>query len=280
MSEALKQYGVPSCLHKAIMSLYHGMEARVRTPDGTTDPFPVTKGVLQGDTLAPFLFILVLDYILRQAIPDSTIGFQLTARTRRTSEYIAELAYADDIATVTSDTASAQALLRAIETAAKPSGLIINGPKTEAMFHPADSRPAEPLRLLSGDPLTWVTDFTYLGSHMESSNKDMLHRIDVTWEAAKATRRLWKSMLPDKTKVQLFTTLLVTILLYGCETWVLTKQQRRKFFNAYNHLLRYCLNIHFSTHTKTTDMGSHPYLPIVRLFYTCQSAVRTLDSSG
>ena len=28
--------------------------------------FYVTKGVLQGDTVAPFLFVIVLDYIMRQ----------------------------------------------------------------------------------------------------------------------------------------------------------------------------------------------------------------------
>jgi hypothetical protein len=38
------------------------------TPDGDTETFEILAEVLQGDTLAPFLFIIVLVYALRKAI--------------------------------------------------------------------------------------------------------------------------------------------------------------------------------------------------------------------
>jgi hypothetical protein len=47
---------------------------RVRTTDGTSDPFDLTVGVLQGDTLAPCLFVLVMDYVLRNALKDNELG--------------------------------------------------------------------------------------------------------------------------------------------------------------------------------------------------------------
>ena len=43
------------------MMLYRNTRYMVRSPDGDTAFFEITTGVLQGDTLAPFLFILCLD---------------------------------------------------------------------------------------------------------------------------------------------------------------------------------------------------------------------------
>ena len=69
----------------AIMTLYHGTNAIVRSPDADTDPFNISAGVLQGDTLAPFLFILCLDYVLKTSIDHhNSLGFALQrARNRR-----------------------------------------------------------------------------------------------------------------------------------------------------------------------------------------------------
>ena len=40
------------------------MKAKVHSPDGDTGFFDIVAGVLQGDTLAPYLFIICLDYVL------------------------------------------------------------------------------------------------------------------------------------------------------------------------------------------------------------------------
>ena len=75
------------------------------TAHGNTEKFSTTSGVLQGDTLAPFLFITLLDYVLRETLFDNIDGFTITPR--RSSRYpavrIGALAYADDIA-ITCDT--------------------------------------------------------------------------------------------------------------------------------------------------------------------------------
>ena len=85
MDSILRVYGVPDKLRTAIMSIYYGTSAHVRTQDVTSNPFPLTVGVLQGDTLAPYLFIIVLDYIMRRAIPDPSIGFTIAAGSARTA---------------------------------------------------------------------------------------------------------------------------------------------------------------------------------------------------
>jgi chorismate synthase len=42
-------------------------KAKVVSPDGETDMFEITAGVLQGNTLAPFVFMIVHDYAQRKA---------------------------------------------------------------------------------------------------------------------------------------------------------------------------------------------------------------------
>ena len=48
----------------AITILDRNTKVKVRSPDGDTEYFDIVAGVLQGDTLAPYLFIICLDYVL------------------------------------------------------------------------------------------------------------------------------------------------------------------------------------------------------------------------
>ena len=50
------------------MILYRNTKVKVRSPDGDTEYFDIVARVLQGDTLAPYLFIIYLDYVLRTSI--------------------------------------------------------------------------------------------------------------------------------------------------------------------------------------------------------------------
>ena len=50
-----------------LRNLYAGQEATVRTGHGTTDWFPIGKGVRQGCILSPGLFNLYAEYIMRNA---------------------------------------------------------------------------------------------------------------------------------------------------------------------------------------------------------------------
>ena len=79
----LAAYGVPEETVAAIRCLYIGSTSFVSTPDGDSDPFPVETGVLQGDTLAPFLFIIVVDYVLRTAFSDAEHWFPTCSAQRK-----------------------------------------------------------------------------------------------------------------------------------------------------------------------------------------------------
>ena len=60
MIKILKAYDVPPNLLKAIQKMYENTRAKVISPDGETEYFNILAGVLQGDTLAPYLFVIVL----------------------------------------------------------------------------------------------------------------------------------------------------------------------------------------------------------------------------
>ena len=68
MEQILLAYGTPKETVAAITILYRNTKVKVRLPDGDTEYFDIVAGVLQGDTLAPYLFIISLDYVLRTSI--------------------------------------------------------------------------------------------------------------------------------------------------------------------------------------------------------------------
>ena len=68
MIKVLKSYGIPIKIVSAINISYENTRDKVNTPDGKTEDFVIVAGVLQGDTLSPYLFIILLDYTLRKNI--------------------------------------------------------------------------------------------------------------------------------------------------------------------------------------------------------------------
>ena len=58
MEQILLVYSIPKEKVAAITILYRNTKVKVRSPDGDSDYFDIAAGVLQGDTLAPYLFII------------------------------------------------------------------------------------------------------------------------------------------------------------------------------------------------------------------------------
>ena len=90
MEQILLAYGLPKETVVAITILYRNTKVKVRSPDGDTEYFEIVVGVLQGDTLAPYLFIIWLDYVLRISIDKiRKNGFKLTKkRSRRYQKHL------------------------------------------------------------------------------------------------------------------------------------------------------------------------------------------------
>ena len=65
MFEILGLYSIPYEIINAIKVLYSNTKSINLTPDGETENFIILAGILQSDTLASFLFIIVIYYIMR-----------------------------------------------------------------------------------------------------------------------------------------------------------------------------------------------------------------------
>ena len=104
MEAILFAYQVPTELVAAIMSMYCGARAGIQNVDGEVvddNQFDLSVGVLQGDTLAPYLFIIVMDFVLRKSMIESC-GVQLTKAAGTSSRpipasFLSDLDFADDM---------------------------------------------------------------------------------------------------------------------------------------------------------------------------------------
>ena len=112
------------------------MKVKVCSLDGDTDYFDIVPGVLQGDTFAPYLFIICLDYVLRTSIDkmkDNSFKLAKERRRRHSIQTIMDADYANDIALLVNTPAQAKTLLHSLERAAAGIGLHINADMMEYM---------------------------------------------------------------------------------------------------------------------------------------------------
>ena len=219
MGQILLAYSLPKETVAAITILYKNTKVKVRSQDGDTEYFDIVAGVLQGDTLAPYLFIIYLDYVLKTLIDKiRENGFELTMKRSRRypAKIITDADYADDIAILANTPNQAETLLHSLERVVAGIGLHVNAHKTEYICY----NQTGDISTLDGTSLKLVDKFTYLGSSVSSTEKGIDTRLTKAWTAIDRLSIIWKSDLTDKMKRSL--------LLYGCTTWTLTKRLEKK----------------------------------------------------
>ena len=117
------------------------------------------------------------------------INFQLVSII---NEYpattITDADYADDIAILANTPDQAETLLHSLERAAANIGLYVNAHKTEYMCY----NQTGDISTLEGTPLKLVDKFTYLGSSVESTEKDIETRLAKAWTAINRLSIIWK----------------------------------------------------------------------------------------
>jgi len=85
---------------------------------------------------------------------------------------------------------------------------------------------------VNGEELETVSKFVYLGGTVTQewgSAKDIKSRLGKARAAFSKLRNIWKSnQLKLRTKLKIFKSNVVAVLLYGCETWRMTKLDATK----------------------------------------------------
>ena len=167
-------------------------------------------------------------------------GFELTKKRSRRypAKTITDADYADDIVILANTPNQAETQLHSLEQAAAGIGLHVNAHKTEYMcFNQTGD-----ISTLDGSSLKLVDKFTYLGSSVSSTEKDIDTRLTKAWIAIDKLLIIWKSDLTDEMKRSFFQAAVVSIPLYGCTTWTLAKRLEKNLDGNYTRMLRAIMN--------------------------------------
>ena len=143
--------------------------------------------------------------------------------------------------------------MHSLERAAAGISLHVNAHKTEYMCY----NQTGDISTLDGTPLKLVDKFTYLGNSVSSTEKDIDTRLTKAWTAIDRLSIIWKSDLTDKMKRSFFQAAVVSILLYGCTTWTLTKRLEKKLDGNYPRMLRAILNKSWWQHPTRHQLYGH-----------------------
>ena len=198
------------------------MASSICCGDRCSDPFSVGYCVKEGCVLAPTLFTIFLDAVLKsmpEELGDLYIRTKsdgdlfnlrpLKAKNKTQELLIQELLFADDSALVTHSLQSMQDLLTAFAEASKRFGLMINIKKTEVLIQDIHNKKLNSrVVLLNGKPLAELDKFSYMGSTISNNgtiDAEISRRIQSAASAfGKLRSRLWDQRgihLKTKTKV-------------------------------------------------------------------------------
>ena len=110
------------------------------------------------------------------------------------------------------------------------------------------------IKSLNGNQIKQVENFTYLGSNIHSTEKDISIRKTKARAALNKLDKIWKSDLNKDLKCKFFGAVVESVLLYGSTTWTLTKAQEMRLDGCYTRMLRAALNISWKEHPNKAYM--------------------------
>ena len=246
----LRHYGVPQKIISLIRCTYQEMSCRIAHAGQLSDSFEVKTGVRQGCLLSPFLFLLVIDWIMKTTTMDRRNGIQWRLWTQ-----LDDLDFADDLALLSHNHSQMQDKTTHLEATSAGTGLKINRKKTELMK--INTTANTPITV-SGEPIREVESFVYLGSVVDKqggTDRDVTARIGKARGAFVMLKNIWASkQISMVTKIRIFNSNVKSVLLYGCETWRTTKTMLLKIQTFLNTCLRRIYNIRWPDKIRNEDL--------------------------
>ena len=213
--------GIPDHLICLLRNLYVGQEATVRTGHGTTEWFQIRKGVHQGCIMAPCLFNLYLEYIMRNAgLDEAQAGIKFAERN------INNLRYADDTTLMAESEEELKSLLMKVKEKNEKVGLKLNIQKTNIMA----SGPITSWQI-DGETMETVREFILGGSKI-TADGDCSHEIKRCLLLGRKVMTNLYSVLKSRditlpTKVHLVKAMVFPVVMHGCESWTVKKAECR-----------------------------------------------------
>ena len=258
----LERCGVPPTMLSIIKSFHDGMQAEIRVRDTTTDRIEVQNGLRQGCTLAPSLFNIYFSAMVaywRARCPEVgvTVGYKhgrklvgdRTAKSRLDRTRITESQFADDIAVYTTSHDAFECATKEFVDAASKWGLTVSTRKSKGMVTGSRTASSDAFPvLLEEGKIEIVQDFTYLGSNItrdgEVTDEVKCH----IGKAARAFGCLQKPIFQNRclsveTKRKVYRAVVLSVLLYGAETWTIKAESVRRLSGFHNRCVRTIMGV-------------------------------------
>ena len=246
----MAHYGIPQKVIRLVRSMYENAGGNILHNGKLSTFFEILTGVRQGCLLSPFLFLLAIDWIMKTSTQNRENGIQWTLTKK-----LDDLDFADDVALTSS---SKKQMAEKTEIVAKTSskiGLKINVSKTKILK--INSNNNDPITV-EGENLEVVEKFTYLGSvidHQGGTTIDVQTRINKARFSFSQLNNIWNSgNISYKTKLRLFNSNVMSVLLYGSETWFLSKRSQSSLQVFINKSLRRILKIFWPNTISNVDL--------------------------
>ena len=153
--------------------------------------------------------------------------------------------FADDSDGITGEEDELTKLVHNLDTAATTFGMEISAKKTKIM---TNNGTLQRYTTIKGQKLEIVDHFKYLGAIIcdESSRREVLSRAAQTMTTLARLKIIWKDKnIRIKHKIRLMRTLVITIFLYACETWILTAELQRRIQSLEFRCFRKILGISY-----------------------------------
>ncbi|KAI0231053.1 hypothetical protein LSAT2_018566 [Lamellibrachia satsuma] len=215
----LRHYGIPPKIVSIIKLLYGDFSTKVICGQYLTEDFEIKTGVKQGCILSPFLFCLGIDWVMKETALGDKSGIKWTF-----TETLGDLDYADDISLLSHRYSDIQRKSDELARNAEKIGLQIDINKTKMLRN--NSETAD-LITIGGKDIEEVTEFTYLGAKVSTdgnSESEIKARIRKARGAFAALKNIWKTnKISNRTKIRLFKSNVLSVLLYAAESWKVTK---------------------------------------------------------
>ena len=176
----------------------------------------------QGCVLSPYLFNLYSEYIMRQAnLEELDIGVRMGGRI------INNLRYADATTLLAECKEELLQLVTSVIEKSTQAGLYLNLKKTKVM----STEEIDEFEV-DGENVGVVRDFAFLGAKIDDSGSCkgiFLRRLALGRAARTGLNKIWKDNdITITTKCRIVNALLFPVVLYGCESWTLSRAERRR----------------------------------------------------
>ncbi|CAM4844407.1 unnamed protein product [Rotaria magnacalcarata] len=289
-----RQYGISEKLVNLLKMLYTNSKAKVKVNDEFSDSFEIYNGVMQGGIPSPILFNILFDFIIRKVIEEADVtGVQFSygrndffhdTKEKYLNFDILALLYADDLVVMCETSDDLEIFIQIFEKVTQEYGLSMNVKKTCIMTlkqlevdqnnkiihnHEVD-QPDFDINIRNQKVET-VKFFTYLGCGV---SRDQKPDDEINTRLAKASTAfnmlrsvIWyRKTISITSRFRIYRACVLPVLLYGSETWSITKTHKQRISTFYMKCLRIIIGVNLGdriSNDKILEITGQPQIETI-----------------